>query len=139
MKSKSKHILISLVAIILVGILLVAINGIQNSSPIMSGVISNERFNSFEEMEAVELQEYVLGDQIIIATVHYIESPKGTEYEILWEQNGSEICRDKVSVVGDTQGILEFELKSNKLETGELKAEIYYKEKPIYELKTEVK
>lgn len=139
MKIKYRPILIFFTIIVLAAIFLFVINGTQNSTPIMSGVISNKHFDSFAEMEAVETQESVLKDEDIIATIHYIESPNGTEYKIIWEQNDSEIYTDKLSIVGDTEGILEFKLDKGKAQSGELTAVIYYKEKPIYELTTNVK
>ena len=114
------------VAIMMIATTLTGCGGSDDT--IQTIIVSNSGYTSQDELESVIQVETLAADEPIYASIYFVESPKGMEYTVKWYLDGTEIKSETKATVNDTQDVVVYELKTEKLTEGTLKLEVIYKD-----------
>lgn len=121
-----KKIIITFVSIIMMAVTLTGCGDSDNS--IQTYVISNESYTSQDELESATGVDTLSPNESIYASFHFVESPKGMEYTVIWYIDGTEIKTETKATENERQDIIVYELEAEQVEKGSLKVEVFYKE-----------
>ena len=98
----------------------------DNNNTVQTCVISNQAYETKEDIEATSSEDSFSEDDDIFVSIHFIESPKGMKYGVKWFLDNKEIKYEVKETQNDMQDILVYELESDKVVKGQLKFEILY-------------
>lgn len=115
-----------MIVFISLSVILAACGG--NSNTVQNYNISNTSVTSINELEGMEQPTTLTAGEQIYANIHFIESPKGTEYAAIWYMDGTEIKRETKETENDMQDLIVYELEAEQVLSGALKLEIAYKD-----------
>ena len=110
------------VAIMMIATTLTGCGGSDDT--IQTIIVSNSGYTSQDELESVIQVETLAADEPIYASIYFVESPKGMEYTVKWYLDGTEIKSETKATVNDTQDVVVYELKTEKITEGTLKLEV---------------
>ncbi len=129
-----------LIAIILAATFLAMIlTGCGNhNDTVQNCIISNMSYASKEDIDSAIQPEVLGANEIVYASVCFIESPKGMEYTVKWYHNGTEIMSETKATVNDKRDVLVYTLDKEGVEAGTLKVEIIYKDTILLEKELEL-
>lgn len=127
MNKKLIGILIGLALVVVV--IIVSMMGSGDYTPIVSGIIDNKAYDSYDDLDAATKPTTLSVNENVFASVHYIESPTGKKYDVKWTLNDQVVKEETLEVVTDKQGALSSELNSDKLAAGKLQFSMYYESK----------
>ena len=113
-----------MIALISLSVILVAC-GVNNNT-VQNYNISDTSVTSINELEGMEQPTTLTAGEQIYANIHFIESPKGTEYTAIWYMNDTEIKREVKETENDMQDLVVYELEAEQVLNGVLKLEIAY-------------
>ena len=119
-----KKIVSLIIAIVTLSVILGACNGSNNT--IQNYNVSNISVTSISELENMTQPATLTAGEPIYANIHFIESPKGTEYTAIWYLDGTEIKRETQKTESDMQDLVVYELEAEQTLSGILKLEITY-------------
>lgn len=130
---KQKWILPVGILFLCIGILLPATSGLfeGHSSVVMHFVVAAQEYRSSSEVEVAQTQEILKAGEDLFASVYFIESPRGTEYEVRWVSGNTVIETVKKEMVEDKRGVLTFMLPAKKALPGTYDVQIRTRGKTI--------
>lgn len=91
-------------------------------------IIANSRYDSLEAIKTAAQPAMLTSHEKIFANIHFIESPKGTQYSVKWFLNEVEVGEEMKETQNDRQDLLIFELEAENALPGRLKLEVRYHE-----------
>ena len=130
---KQKWILPVGILVLCIGIFLPATSGLfeGHSSVVMHSVVDTKEYTNRAEIEkAEEKTAFETGADLFIS-VDFIESPKGTEYEVRWVSGDTVVETVKKKMVEDRRGVLTFLLPADKVLPGTYEVQIRTRGKVI--------
>ena len=128
MKKTKAAILLTM--IVLFVIVLTGCNG--HSDVVETCVLSTEQYVEKKALENAPQPESFVTGESIYASVHFIESPLGTEYTGKWYLNGAEIKSETQQMITDRKGIILFTLDANKVTPGTIRFQIMYADDVLF-------
>ena len=99
-----------------------------NDDTVQTCIISDVSYSSESELEAAEQPDTLTLNEPIYASIHFIESPKGSEYTVKWYLDNNEIKVETKVTENDMQDVVVYELEADQAQKGTLKVEVIYGE-----------
>lgn len=101
-------------------------------SPVQKCVIDNVSYSEQSTMDEAVQKDSINLEEAIEASIEFIESPEGMEYEVKWYLEDEIIYSETKAIVQDKHDILVYTLETDTLTEGTLKLEVVYKDKVIF-------
>ena len=95
-------------------------------------VLSNLKYIDKAELEKAKQPERFDAGREIYASVYFIESPLGMEYNSKWFLNDKEIKNETKAMTANKHGIINFSLEAEKVIAGKIRFEIRHRDEMIY-------
>lgn len=99
-----------------------------NDDTVQTCIISDVSYSSESELEAAEQPDTLTLNEPIYASIHFIESPKGSEYTVKWYLDNNEIKAETKATENDMQDVVVYVLEADQAQKGTLKVEVIYGE-----------
>jgi len=107
-------------------------------SPVQKCVIDNVSYSEQSTMDEALQKDSINLEEAIEASIEFIESPVGTEYEVKWYLEDEMIYSETKAIDQDKHDILVYTLEADTLTEGTLKLEVVYKDKVIFTKKVKL-
>lgn len=99
-----------------------------NDDTVQTCIISDVSYSSENKLETAEQPDTLALNEPVYASVHFIESPKGSEYTVKWYLDNTEIKAETKATENDMQDVVVYELEADQAQKGTLKVEVIYGE-----------
>lgn len=109
-----------------------------NDDTVQTCIVSNMSYTTENDLESASQLDMPAVDKTIYASIHFIESPEGTEYTVKWYLDGTEIKSETKATEGDIQDIVIYELGAEQVSEGTLKVEVIYKDTTLLSKELEI-
>lgn len=96
-------------------------------------VIADEQYASKNELELAQ-QEKVFSEQTeLFANVYFVESPIGMKYKVKWFLDNQEVKEEEKEMTTDKSGVIAYNLEASKVQKGNYKFQILFKNQVLEE------